>query len=224
MKECTTCRNQMEDLRHTCPHCGGESFLSVGSADDPASSLVAMQRQMEAKQHVDRGGQLILQGHHGQAEAELRKAIEINPFNATAHANIGNVFIRQERYMEAIPWLEKALELNPWIDGVPEALVRAREAAQNEPYARTVGRYQKVGAWIGALLLAPAFLVIACLQPIDGVPGYELITREDFSIIFGFAFSFLVGALVGAIVGIWLGSRAGKKRAAKLGLTAKGYV
>jgi len=216
MKECTSCHSQVEHLRYTCPHCGGESFLFAGSAEETASSLDAMRRQLEAQQHVDLGGELLLKGRYAQAEAELRKSIEISPFNATAHANMGGAFSRRGRYTEAIPWFEKALELNPRIDGVPEALARAREAAKNEPYERTVGRYQKVGAWIGALLLGPAFLVIACLQPIDGIPGYQLITREDFSIILGFAFSFLVGALVGAMLGIWLGIRVGKKRAAKL--------
>jgi tetratricopeptide (TPR) repeat protein len=181
-----------------------------------------MRRQLEAKQHVDRGGQFILEGRYGQAETELRTAIEINPFNATAHANMGDVFSRQGRYTEAIPWFEKALELNPLIDGVPEALARARAAAKNEPYERTVGNYQKAGAWIGPLLLAPTFLVIACLQPIDGVPGYQLITREDFSIIFGFAFSFLVGGLVGVLLGSWLGIRVGKKKAAKLRQAGQG--
>lgn len=216
MKVCIACHSQVEDLRHTCPRCGGESFLVAGSGEEVASALDAMQKQLAAKQHVDRGGQLFLKGRHARAERELRRAIEINPMNATAHANMGAAYSARGRHIEAIPWFEKALELDPAIEGVPDALDRARRAATDEPYRRIVGRRQKVGAWIGALILGIVFLVAACLQPIDGRPGYQLVTRGDFSILFGFAFSFLVGALVGALLGGWLGIRAGKKRAAQV--------
>lgn len=216
MKMCAACHSQVEDLRHTCPRCGGDAFLIAGSGEEVASALDAMQKQLAAKQHVDRGGQLLLKGRYAEAERELRTAIEVNPMNATAHANMGGVYSARGRNIEAIPWFEKALELDPAIEGVPEALDRARRAAADEPYRRIVDRRQKVGAWIGALVLGIVFLVAACLQPIDGRPGYQLVTREDFSILFGFAFSFLVGALVGALLGSWLGIRAGKKRAARV--------
>lgn len=216
VKVCAVCHSQVEDLRHTCPRCGGESFLVAGSGEEVASGLEAMQKQLAAQQHVDRGGQLFLKGRYAQAEREFRRAIEINPMNATAHANMGATYSARGRQIEAIPCLEKALELNPAIEGVPEALDRARRAATDEPARRIVGRHQKVGAWIGALVLGIAFLVAAGLQPIDGAPGYQLVTREDFSILFAFAFSFLIGALLGALLGGWLGVRAGKKRAARV--------
>jgi hypothetical protein len=72
-------------------------------------------------------------------------------------------------------------------------------------------RYQMMGAWIGALLVGSLFLVVSCLQPLDGVPGYKLITKEDFSIIFAFAFSFIVGAALGGILGGLFGSKIGGK-------------
>jgi hypothetical protein len=72
-------------------------------------------------------------------------------------------------------------------------------------------RYQMMGAWIGALLVGSIFLVVSCLQPLDGVPGYKLITKEDFSIIFAFAFSFIVGAALGGGLGGLLGSKIGSK-------------
>ena len=71
---------------------------------------------------------------------------------------------------------------------------------------RTANRYQMRGAWIAALLVGSLFLVVSCLQPLDGVPGYKLITKEDFSIIFAFAFSFIVGAALGGFLGGLFGS------------------
>jgi hypothetical protein len=76
---------------------------------------------------------------------------------------------------------------------------------------RAANRYQMMGAWIGALLVGSLFLVVSCLQPLDGVPGYKLITKEDFSIIFAFAFSFIVGAVLGGGLGGLLGSKIGSK-------------
>lgn len=130
MKECLACHSQVEDLRHTCPHCGGSAFWQGGSGPDALSMLDAMLKQAEAAQHVDRGAQLIMQGRYVEAERELREAIDINPLNATAHGNMGAVFDRQGRPEEAIPWLEKALELNPCLDGIPQALAQARAAAR----------------------------------------------------------------------------------------------
>jgi hypothetical protein len=78
-----------------------------------------------------------------------------------------------------------------------------------------IGRYRKIFAWVGGILVGSVFLLISCIYPLDGVPGYQLITEEDFSIIFAFLFSFLVGAGVGALLGGWLGTRLGGKVAAR---------
>lgn len=78
---------------------------------------------------------------------------------------------------------------------------------------KTVKRYQRIGAWIGALLVGGLFLLVSCLQPIDGVPGYRWVTKEDPSILWGFALSFVVGAVVGSVLGIMVGGRLGRKAA-----------
>lgn len=91
-----------------------------------------MQKQAEASRHVDQGAQFMMEGRYAEAEEELKKAIQVNPFNATAHGNMGGVFLKQERYEEAIPWLEKALELNPRLEGVPQALAQARATINSQ--------------------------------------------------------------------------------------------
>jgi hypothetical protein len=75
-----------------------------------------------------------------------------------------------------------------------------------------IRKYEKTGAWIGAVVLGLVCLIISFFAPIDGEPGYKLITAQDFSIIFGFAFAVMVGASVGAIGGATLGRRYGQKK------------
>lgn len=78
-----------------------------------------------------------------------------------------------------------------------------------------IRKYEKTGAWIGAVVLGLVLLIISIFAPIDGEPGYKLITAKDFSIIFGFAFAVMVGASVGAIGGAALGRRYGQKKVAQ---------
>ncbi len=78
-----------------------------------------------------------------------------------------------------------------------------------------IRKYEKTGAWIGAVMLGLVFLIISIFAPIDGEPGYKLITPEDFSILFGFAFAVMVGTSVGAMGGATLGRRYGQKKVAQ---------
>ena len=66
-------------------------------------------RQYQASQLVDQGAELCRRNKFNKAEAEFHKAIEVNPWNATAHANIGLVMFRENRLEEAIRWWDKAL-------------------------------------------------------------------------------------------------------------------
>jgi Flp pilus assembly protein TadD len=91
-----------------------------------------MAKQSEAAKYVDQSVKLIRSGKFTEAEEVLKKAIEINPYNATAHGNMGGIFLRQGCPKEAIPWFMKALELNPNLEGVPEALQQAKDQAEKE--------------------------------------------------------------------------------------------
>jgi hypothetical protein len=75
---------------------------------------------------------------------------------------------------------------------------------------------EKVYAVAGALVGGGILLIASIFQPIDGIPGYQLIIKEDFSIIFGFAFATFIGGLVGVypgiLVGRWLEERGTDKK------------
>ncbi len=109
-------------LRFACPSCGSERF----AVESEEHQQLMRDRQRRSSQHVDRGGTLFQQGRHDEAEAEFRQAIEINPWNATAHGNIGVIFLRRGEPREAIRWLERALELNPRVPGGRECLEMAK--------------------------------------------------------------------------------------------------
>ena len=126
MKKCASCMKDVDDLCHQCPYCGGDTFIQSGSEADSSSLYESMEKQSEAAKLVDKSVILINAGKYNEAEKVLKEAIDINPYNATAHANMGGVFHRQRRLKEAVPWLEKAIELNPYIEGVPDALQEVR--------------------------------------------------------------------------------------------------
>jgi tetratricopeptide (TPR) repeat protein len=126
VKTCRTCRKPVEDLRHNCPFCGGENFMSEDAGGGAPAMLHAMRQQAEAARHVDRGAQLFLGACPAEAEVEFQKAVALNPFNATAHGNLGHLLLRQGHFAAAIPMLEKALELNPLLEGATAALDEAK--------------------------------------------------------------------------------------------------
>jgi hypothetical protein len=74
---------------------------------------------------------------------------------------------------------------------------------------------ERVYAWVGALVGGGICLLASCLQPIDGVPGYQLITKEDFSIVFGFGLFTLMGGFMGIMPGVWIGRRIEENRKEK---------
>jgi hypothetical protein len=165
MKTCISCNRQVEDLRHTCPHCGSEAgFYSAGSGPEALTMLGGIQKQAEAACLVDQGAQLIMTEAYDEAEKALTAALAINPMNATAHGNMGAIHLRRGRPDKAIPWLEKALELNPRIEGIPQALAEARA---RQPKAATASKATesteppgKIAGW----LLLPA--IALCVQPV----------------------------------------------------------
>jgi TolB-like protein/Flp pilus assembly protein TadD len=55
-------------------------------------------------------------GQHDRAIAELRRAVEIDPFSAIINTNLGYSYILARRYTEAIAQLRKTVELDPNFD------------------------------------------------------------------------------------------------------------
>jgi len=96
------------------------------SNKDLSGDRVIREKQTEAARRVDLSVSLNEKGKYSEAERELKEAIKLNPFNATAHGNLGAIFLKQGKPKEAILWLEKALNLNPKLEGVTEALAQAR--------------------------------------------------------------------------------------------------
>jgi len=58
-------------------------------------------------------------GRLAEAEAELRKALKLDPNSATAHNNLGSVLERAGRKDEARRHYERAVQLEP---GHPDAM------------------------------------------------------------------------------------------------------
>jgi tetratricopeptide (TPR) repeat protein/predicted RNA-binding Zn-ribbon protein involved in translation (DUF1610 family) len=115
-KSCAACGTELELLRHACPRCG--SSMATMTDPTPEATEFMQMRQEGAMRHVDRGSLLFKQGDLDAAEAEFRLAIETNPWNATAHANLGVVMLRRDRLEEAIDRWEQALEIDPEVEGV----------------------------------------------------------------------------------------------------------
>ena len=65
------------------------------------------------------------EGRLEEAEALLKKAIELNPQDAAAYNSLGTTLYYQKRYEEAIRSYEKAIELNP--EAVSYTHLRAHE-------------------------------------------------------------------------------------------------
>ena len=132
MKKCIKCDNEVEELTHVCPKCGGKTFIGSYSAEDALSALDTIKHQSEAAQHVDKSAELFITGRFEEAKKELETALKLNPMNPTAHGNMGVILLKQGKAKEAIPWLEKALQLNPDLEGIPQALSEAKSVTKSE--------------------------------------------------------------------------------------------
>jgi Tfp pilus assembly protein PilF len=122
-KQCLECGEITDLLRFRCPHCSSESFAVL----EPELTDEMYGRQKRSQQHVDQGGRLFQQGLVDQALQEFHKAIEANPFNATAHGNIGVIYLRRGQAGKAQEWFEQALEIDPEVPGGRQMLSLAQE-------------------------------------------------------------------------------------------------
>jgi Tfp pilus assembly protein PilF len=129
-KKCGECGENTELLRFRCPRCGSEVFDFVPTGADPELVSAMYARQKRSQQHVDRGGRLFQQGMHDEAFQEFQKAVEANPWNATAHGNIGVIFLRRGEPETALHWFKQAIEIDPNVPGGKAMLQKAQHQVQ----------------------------------------------------------------------------------------------
>ena len=67
------------------------------------------------------------------AEAEFKKALEVNPNYAVAHNDLGIALIKKERVAEAIAQFQEAVRLKPDYANAQKNLARAQAMAQLAP-------------------------------------------------------------------------------------------
>ena len=126
MKKCVECDQVTEDYRTQCPHCGTGSFVQDVNTEEVGDVLGGYEKQARSAEIVDEAVAYFQQGQNDKAIQGLKKAIDINPNNATAYGNIGFILNSIGKSAEAIPYLENALELNQHLEGLPDVLNEAR--------------------------------------------------------------------------------------------------
>ena len=114
-------------------------------AEAIASPAQRDQREM-ATFHLDRGRRLVEQERDREAEAELRRAIYLSPYNADAHLLLGRVYLRTGRVTDAIG----ALKISIWSQDTAPAHV-----ALGEAFLRSGDRAAAREQALRALALAP---------------------------------------------------------------------
>jgi TolB-like protein/Flp pilus assembly protein TadD len=80
-------------------------------------------------------------GELDRAIAEVRRAIDLDPFSVVINANLGYVYILARRYPEAIAQLQKALELDPSFGITHRSLGQALEL--NGELEQAITEYEK---------------------------------------------------------------------------------
>ncbi|MGH0035938.1 MAG: tetratricopeptide repeat protein [Myxococcota bacterium] len=78
--------------------------------------------------HIETARQLVADGRHEEALAELEVALQIDPESAEAHANAGLVLLQLERGQEALAHFEEAFRIEPRLvrAGIEAALLHLR--------------------------------------------------------------------------------------------------
>jgi len=80
---------------------------------------------MDPKNHNNLGDTYGRQGNLDMAEAEFKKAIELNPKYADAYNNLANVYLQKKQFDEALSYYQQAINLNPniWQSKVNTAFI-----------------------------------------------------------------------------------------------------
>ena len=124
-KICSKCGKEVHALTYKCPACGNTLF-QISSGSD--YNYIERQQNLAAS-HVDRGSKFFFEKRYDEAEKEFKKALEMNPVNATAHGNLGVLYLRTDRPKEAVKYFEKTKKLNPNMTGLSALMKEAKEKA-----------------------------------------------------------------------------------------------
>ncbi|MDP6602141.1 MAG: tetratricopeptide repeat protein [Phycisphaerales bacterium] len=117
-----------------------------------------------AEQHVDRALAMFERGRWAEAEAELRKALEIDPQQGDWHFNLGLILDRSDRDAEALACFEQASRL------LPEAAEPRMSAGAS---CIRMGRFNDAIDWLEASLILerdsePTWAMLITAQTHDG--------------------------------------------------------
>jgi TolB-like protein/Tfp pilus assembly protein PilF len=130
-------------------------------------------------------GVLLALGEFDRSIAEVKRAIELDPFSVVMNVNFGWCYVSARRYSEAIAQFRKAAELNPsgpisYVGtGVAYELSGEREKAITE-YQKAYDLGQKSGAPPGAFAN-----ILAEIYVLKGEPDKALQPLEEFSALVG---------------------------------------
>lgn len=117
-----------------------------------------MSKWFDAEEHADRALEMYERGRWAEAEAELRKAIALNPDQPEWHFNLGLTLEAAERDAEAMPCYERAVELMP---GQLDPLLAAGIVANR------LGKYERAIIWFHRALRVDAQCELAYAHQIE---------------------------------------------------------
>src|SRR5687767_4705032 len=117
--------------------CDCARIIALAGGIDRRECL-AMSEWFDAEAHADRALQMYERGRWAEAEAELRKALSLNPDQAEWHFNLGLTLEQAGRDSEALGCYSRAIELMP---EQPEPLVMAGIVANR------LSQYEQALAW-----------------------------------------------------------------------------
>jgi len=117
-----------------------------------------MSKWFDAEEHADRALDMYDRGRWAEAEAELRKAISLNPDQPEWHFNLGLTLEAAERDAEAMSCYERAVELMPGqLDPVLAAGI----------VANRLGKYEQAIDWFRQALRADSHCELAYAHQIE---------------------------------------------------------
>ena len=92
----------------------GETYTKKG---DFQKAIKALDRSLSiyplSRTYLNRGNAFYYSGKFGEAVADYKKAIDMNPLLAEAYYGLGSLYIKMQEYDRAIENLSKAVNINP---------------------------------------------------------------------------------------------------------------